>query len=96
MKRFYQSLITALSVLPALLVGVPAFADITSMMNNLENTVLLVLAPIVCVCGLILSGFKLAMGDESGKSMMICSCIGTVLTFSAPTILSYLQNRVAS
>jgi type IV secretory pathway VirB2 component (pilin) len=77
-------------------VSVPAFASIENMMGNLQSAILNVLAPMVCVGGIIFSGFKLAMGDESAKRMLFWSCIGTVVCFTAPSILSFLQNRVAS
>jgi type IV secretory pathway VirB2 component (pilin) len=96
MKRFYKSLFGFAGMVPAVLIGSPAFAGIETMMSNLQSAVLNVLAPVVCVCGLVFSGFKLAMGDESAKGMLWWSCIGTVLSFSAPSLLNFLQNRVAS
>jgi hypothetical protein len=36
------------------------------------------------------------MGDESAKKTLLWSCFGTVVTFSAPSLLSFLQTRVAS
>lgn len=76
----------------------PAFAmaSVETMMSNLQSAILNVLAPAVCVGGIIFSGFKLAMGDESAKRMLFWSCIGTVIAFTAPSILSFLQTRVAS
>ncbi len=94
--KIYSTLPVLSAGVAALAISTPAFAGIETMMNNLQSAVLNVLAPIVCVCGLVFSGFKLAMGDESAKTMLMWSCIGTVLTFSAPSILSFLQNRVAS
>ncbi len=73
-----------------------AFAGVENMMSNLQAAILNVLAPAVCVGGIIFSGFKLAMGDESAKRMLFWSCIGTVIAFTAPSILSFLQNRVAA
>lgn len=80
-----------------LLLAVPqfAFAGVESMMSNLQSAILNVLAPIICVGGLIFNGFKLAMGDESAKRALFWSCIGTVITFTAPSLLSFLQTRVA-
>ncbi len=75
---------------------VVAFAGVETMMSNLQSAILDVLAPAICVGGIIFSGFKLAMGDESAKRMLFWSCIGTVISFTAPSILSFLQNRVAS
>ena len=84
-------LITASCLTPVLV-----FADVQDMMSNLQSAILNVLAPIVCVGGIIFSGFKLAMGDESAKRMLFWSCIGTVIAFTAPSILAFLQTRVAS
>lgn len=72
-----------------------AFAGIENMMSNLQAAILNILAPAVCVGGIIFSGFRLAMGDESAKRMLFWSCIGTVVAFTAPSILSFLQTRVA-
>lgn len=89
--------LAALTTIMVLLsMSVPAFASIDSMMSNLESAILNVLAPMVCVGGIIFAGFKLAMGDESAKRMLFWSCIGTVIAFTAPSILSFLQTRVAS
>ncbi len=74
----------------------PALASIEGMMGNLQSAILTILAPMVCVGGIIFAGFKLAMGDESAKRMLLWSCIGTVIAFTAPSILSFLQTRVAS
>lgn len=84
-------LILALALSPTM-----AFAGLETMMSNLQSAILNVLAPAICVGGIIFSGFKLAMGDESAKRMLFWSCIGTVVAFTAPSILSFLQNRVAS
>lgn len=73
-----------------------AYAGVETMMSNLQSAILNVLAPAICVGGIIFSGFKLAMGDESAKRMLFWSCIGTVIAFTAPSILSFLQNRVAA
>lgn len=81
----------AIALMPTL-----AFAGVETMMSNLQSAILNVLAPAVCVGGIIFSGFKLAMGDESAKRMLFWSCIGTVIAFTAPSILSFLQTRVAS
>ncbi|GEM_PF-3536556 len=96
MKNF-NSIYSPLFLVPIVLF-VPqfAFAGLETMMANLQSAILNVLAPIVCVCGIVFSGFKLAMGDESAKRMLMWSCIGTVISFTAPSILSFLQNRVAS
>ena len=80
----------------ALLCPLYAFASVETMMSNLQSAIMNVLAPIICICGIIFSGFKLALGDESAKKMLFWSCIGTVITFTAPSLLSFLQNRVAS
>ena len=66
------------------------------MMSNLQGAILNVLAPMVCIGGIIFNGFKLAMGDESAKRALFWSCVGTVISFTAPSILSFLQTRVAS
>ena len=73
-----------------------AHASVEGMMSNLQSAILTVLAPMICVGGIIFAGFKLAMGDESAKRMLYWSCIGTVISFTAPSILSFLQNRVAN
>jgi type IV secretory pathway VirB2 component (pilin) len=73
-----------------------AYADVPTMMSNLQSAILNVVAPIACICGVIFSGIKLAMGDESSKKTLLWSCLGTVITFSAPSLLSFLQTRVAS
>ncbi len=73
-----------------------SYASVETMMSNLQSAILNVLAPVICICGIIFSGFKLAMGDESAKKTLLWSCIGTVATFTAPSLLSFLQNRVAS
>ncbi len=88
-QNYYLIFITAL--MPTL-----AFAGVETMMSNLQSAILNILAPAVCVGGIIFSGFKLAMGDESAKRMLFWSCIGTVVAFTAPSILSFLQTRVAS
>ena len=85
-----------LAILPIMVGIVPAYAGIENMMGNLQFAILNVLAPMICVGGIIFAGFKLAMGDESAKRMLRWSCIGTVITFTAPSILSFLQTRVAS
>jgi type IV secretory pathway VirB2 component (pilin) len=89
-------LLSGLAVFVLLSVPTPALASIENMMGNLQTAILNVLAPMVCVGGIIFSGFKLAMGDESAKRMLFWSCVGTVVAFTAPSILSFLQNRVAS
>ncbi len=79
-----------------LMIATPAFADVRAMMDNLQSMLLEIVAPAVCICGLVFSGFKLAMGDESAKHMLFWSCIGTVIAFSAPGLLNFLQTRVAA
>jgi len=97
MKKYFK-----LNFRQALLAGmcalapVSAFADVSTMMSNLQSAILTVLAPMICVCGIIFNGFKLAMGDESAKRMLFWSCVGTVIAFTAPAILNFLQYRVAS
>lgn len=88
--------VVGLSLIPLMAGTNPAFAGIESMMGNLQSAILNVLAPMICVGGIIFAGFKLAMGDESAKRMLFWSCVGTVITFTAPSILSFLQTRVAS
>ncbi len=78
-----------------LLLPLSSYASVESMMSNLQSAILNILAPALCLGGIIFSGFKLAMGDESAKRMLFWSCIGTVIAFTAPSILSFLQNRVA-
>ena len=85
-----------LIVVPLMVGTLPAFAGVENMMSNLQSAILNVLAPMICVGGIIYAGFKLAMGDESAKHMLFWSCVGTVVTFTAPSILSFLQTRVAS
>jgi type IV secretory pathway VirB2 component (pilin) len=97
MKLSFKRLRTSTPFLLASLVSTsPAFAGVETMMSNLQATLLEIVAPAVCICGLVFAGFKLAMGDESAKHMLLWSCIGTVLAFSAPSLLTYLQTRVAS
>ncbi|MCM0606271.1 MAG: TrbC/VirB2 family protein [Xanthomonadaceae bacterium] len=79
-----------------LLTPISAFASVESMMSNLQSAILDVLAPTFCIGGIIFAGFKLAMGDESAKRMLFWSCVGTVISFTAPSILSFLQHRVAA
>ena len=78
-----------------LLVPATCFASVDGMLNHLQSAVLTVVAPAVCVFGIIYSGFKLAMGDEAAKKMLGLSCFGTVVTFTAPAIISYLKDNVA-
>ena len=92
-KRFKSIFPMCISLM---LVSLPAFAGVETMMSNLQSAILNVLGPMICVSGIIFSGFKLAMGDESAKRMLGWSCVGTVIAFTAPSILSFLQNRVAS
>lgn len=73
-----------------------AFASVDGMMRNLQGAILNVLAPMICVGGIIFAGFKLAMGDESAKRMLFWSCVGTVITFTAPSLLDFLQHQVAN
>ena len=91
MKNYIMPVIFAAMLSPTF-----AFASVETMMSNLQSAILNVLAPAVCVGGIIFSGFKLAMGDESAKRMLFWSCVGTVISFTAPSILSFLQTRVAS
>ena len=86
----------SLLVMSGLLTPVWALASVEGMMSNLQSAILTVLAPMICVGGIIFAGFKLAMGDESAKRMLFWSCVGTVISFTAPSILSFLQNRVAN
>ena len=88
--------VAGLGTLLLLSIPMPALASVENMMGNLQTAILNVLAPMICVGGIIFAGFKLAMGDESAKRMLFWSCIGTVISFTAPSILSFLQNRVAS
>jgi type IV secretory pathway VirB2 component (pilin) len=90
-KNLFASLTISGSLMPIL-----AFADVNGMMANLQSAILTVLAPMMCVGGIIFNGFKLAMGDESAKRGLLWSCIGTVISFTAPSILSYLQHNVAA
>ena len=83
-------------MMTSLLTPMCAFATVDGMMTNLQTAILNVLAPMICVGGLVFSGFKLAMGDESGKRMLFWSCVGTVLTFTAPSLLEYLRHTVAN
>lgn len=80
----------------SLLTPISALASVESMMGNLQSAILDVLAPTFCIGGIIFAGFKLAMGDESAKRMLFWSCVGTVISFTAPSILSFLQHRVAA
>lgn len=89
--KFKYWLVWAMALTP-----IYSYASVETMMSNLQSAILNVLAPIICICGIIFSGFKLAMGDESAKKMLFWSCVGTVITFTAPSLLSFLQNRVAS
>ena len=93
---FKKKLINVCPLIGLMLIPNLAFADVGTMMSNLQQAILNVLAPIVCVGGIIFSGFKLAMGDESAKRMLFWSCVGTVISFTAPSILDFLQNRVAA
>ena len=92
MKTKLSRLLTGM----ALLCPIYSYASVETMMSNLQSAILNVLAPVICICGIIFAGFKLAMGDESAKKMLAWSCIGCVITFTAPSLLSFLQNRVAS
>lgn len=87
---------SALAAAAMMLIPQASFAGLETMMSNLQSTLLTVLAPIVCVGGIIFSAFRLAMGDESAKRMLFWSCIGTVAAFTAPSIMSFLQTRVAA
>ena len=89
--RFNTLLFTVLTLLP-----IYSYAGVESMMSNLESAILNVLAPVICVCGIIFNAFKMAMGDESAKTKLFWSCIGTIICFTAPAIMSFLQTRVAS
>ena len=99
MKNFclrFRFLKYALPIFTMSLCSQFSFAGIGEMSQNLQNAILDVLAPMICVGGLIFSAFKLAMGDESAKRALFWSCIGTILTYSAPSILSYLHHNVAA
>ena len=91
MKKLFLKLSVLSALTPTL-----AFASVETMMSNLQSAILNVLAPAICLGGIIFSGFKLAMGDESAKRMLFWSCVGTVIAFTAPSILSFLKDRVAS
>jgi type IV secretory pathway VirB2 component (pilin) len=80
----------------SLLTPMYALADVQTMMDRLQGAILNVLAPTICVGAIIFNGFKLAMGDESGKRALFWSCVGTVISFTAPSIISFLRNQVAS
>lgn len=95
-SKIKSALFYVSSVIGLVLIPNAAFAGVETMMSNLQSAILNVLAPIICVGGIIFSGFKLAMGDESAKRMLFWSCVGTVIAFTAPSILSFLQTRVAS
>ena len=96
MKKMIAPKTLVLSLIAAVIAAPMAYAGVETMMSNLQSVLLEIVAPAVCICGLVFAGFKLAMGDESAKQMLLWSCIGTVLAFSAPSILSFLQTRVAS
>jgi type IV secretory pathway VirB2 component (pilin) len=97
MKNCFNNKLRGATILLAgVLLTTPAFAGVETMMSNLQSALLEIIAPAVCICGLVFAGFKLAMGDESAKHMLLWSCLGTVLAFSAPSLLSFLQTRVAS
>lgn len=90
-----NKLVTALITISSL-TPMYAHAGVETMMSNIQNAILNILAPMICICGIIFNGFKLAMGEESAKKALLWSCFGTIAAFSAPGILSFLQNRVAS
>jgi type IV secretory pathway VirB2 component (pilin) len=96
MKKCFTKLRLLAILLAGSLTAAPAFAGVETMMSNLQSALLEIVAPAVCICGLLFAGFKLAMGDESAKHMLFWSCIGTVLAFSAPSLMSFLSTRVAS
>ena len=95
MKDVFKKINPKFAFVLLLLVPIAAHADIRGMVDNLQAAILDILAPIVCVCGIIFSGFKLAMGDESAKRVLLWSCVGAVITFTAPSILSFLHTQVA-
>lgn len=83
-------------VMASLVTPMCAFASVQGMMDNLQGAILNVLAPMICVGGIIFAGFKLAMGDESAKRMLFWACVGTVITFTAPSLLTFLKTQVAN
>jgi type IV secretory pathway VirB2 component (pilin) len=96
MKKYFMKLRLPATLLAGMMTAAPAFAGVETMMSNLQSMLLEIVAPAVCICGLVFAGFKLAMGDESAKQMLFWSCIGTVLAFSAPSLLTFLSTRVAA
>jgi type IV secretory pathway VirB2 component (pilin) len=96
MKKCFNKFRILATLLAGISITTPAFAGVETMMSNLQSALLEIVAPAVCICGLVFAGFKLAMGDESAKHMLFWSCVGTVLAFSAPSLMSFLSTRVAS
>ena len=70
MKLYFKKLRNRMPLLIGILTTTPAFAGVETMMSNLQNALLEIVAPAVCICGLVFAGFKLAMGDESAKHML--------------------------
>ena len=93
MKTSFNRIVSHSLVL--LLIPATCFASVDGMLNHLQSAVLNVVAPVICVFGIVYSGFKMAMGDESAKKMLALSCFGTIITFTAPAIINYLKDNVA-
>ena len=96
MKTFISKHRSKISALLVMAMSSRALAGVPDMVRNLETAVLEIIAPLFCIGGVVFMGIRLAMGDEGAKKGLLWSCFGTVVAFTGPSILSYLQNHIAS
>jgi type IV secretory pathway VirB2 component (pilin) len=65
----------------------PAFADLTSGMEDLQSKVRLICTPLAIIF-LIIAGWQKAMGNSQ---LFLAAVIGTIIMFAAPQIVSFIS-----
>ncbi|MBF0489354.1 MAG: TrbC/VirB2 family protein [Candidatus Omnitrophica bacterium] len=70
-----------------LVMSTPAFADLTSSMEDLQSKIKGICQPLAIIF-LIIAGWQKAMGNAQ---LFILALIGTVIMFGAPQIVSFIS-----
>ena len=72
-----------------------AYASVESSLNNVKNTLVGTLLPLVAVCGLGVAALSFVMGHPNARSHLMYAMFGAAVGFGAESIISFIRSIIS-
>ncbi len=87
-------IIFSATILLTIALPLMGFAGVESTLNNVQNTLINTILPIMGAIGLVWASFSFFTGNPNARNHLVLAIVGALVGFLAPSIISFVRALV--